>query len=419
MRPAQWTTLLPVAAILAGLAGAATWSIRTGWADFLLRQETVADTEQAIALTPDQSECHARLAWLVSGDDAPRPKAALRRAVAVNPWDTRSRIELGLLAEVEGDDATSREYLLHAAEADRLFLPRWTLANYYFRRGDAAQFWFWAKQAGPMVYGDAQPLFRLCGRVEEDGNLIDRLQIHNPEVRAQYLSYLLGQNRVDLIGPAVHRLLDENRDTDSALLQWACERLLQARRVDEAAEIWNRQAAAQRVAFRTPAGKGEQLVANGSFAETPVSWGFDWRLPVVEGISFSREDESRGLRITFSGRQPEDCETLVQLVPLQPRGRFELSFVYRMPGAARAEGLSWRISDAGSGTVVKEGALAPAEADAAGQLWFDAPPECRLARLALRYRRAPGTTRLEGFLVLRAVALRPGVQPPIEGARVR
>ena len=33
--------------------------------------------------------------------------------------------------------------------------------------------------------------------------------------------------------------------------------------------------------------------------------------------------------------------------------------------------------------------------------------ECRLARLALRYRRAPGTTRLEGFLVLRNVALKP------------
>ena len=124
MRPAQWTTLLPVAAILAGLAAAATWSVRIGWADFLLRQETVAATGQAIALTPDQSECYARLAWLVSGDDAPRAKAALLRAVAVNPWDTRSRIELGLLAEAGGDDTMSTQYLLHAAEADRLFLPR-------------------------------------------------------------------------------------------------------------------------------------------------------------------------------------------------------------------------------------------------------------------------------------------------------
>ena len=176
-----------------------------------------------------------------------------------------------------------------------------------------------------MLYGDAQPLFRLCGRVAEDGNLIDRLQIHNPEVRAGYLSYLLGQNRVDLIGPAVHRLLEQNREPDAPLLQGACERLLEARRVDEAAAIWNRQQAdAGRVPFRTPAGKGEQFVVNESFAAPPVSWGFDWRLPVVEGVGFSREDESRGLRITFSGSEPEDCETSYRAGPAP------------LPGAIRA-----------------------------------------------------------------------------------
>lgn len=418
MKPAHWTTLPLAAAAFAGLLAAATWSIRTGWSDYRMRQETVAGTEVAIALTPDQSECYARLAWLVSGDDPPRAKAALVRAVAVNPWDTRSQIELGLLAEAQGDDVTARQYLLHAAEADRLFLPRWTLANYYFRRGDTAQFWVWAQQASAMLYGDAQPLFRLCGRVAEDGNLIDRLQIHNPEVRAGYLSYLLGQNRVDLIGPAVHRLLEQNREPDAPLLQGACERLLEARRVDEAAAIWNRQADAGRVPFRTPAGKGEQFVVNESFAAPPVSWGFDWRLPVVEGVGFSREDESRGLRITFSGSEPEDCETLVQMVPLRNQARYELSFVYRTQGGATGLGLSWRVTDAFGGAVLKEGALSPSDADATEQLRFETPAECHLARLALRYRRAPGTTRLEGFLVLRSVALKPA-QPLIDGARVR
>ena len=130
--------------------------------------------------------------WCPGGD--PRTaKAALLHAVAVNPWDTRSRIELGLLAEAEGDSTTSERYLLQAAETDHLFLPRWTLANYYFRRGDTSQFWGWAKEAADRVYGDAQPLFRLCGRVAEDGKLIDRLQIQSADARAGYLSYLLGQ----------------------------------------------------------------------------------------------------------------------------------------------------------------------------------------------------------------------------------
>jgi hypothetical protein len=109
--------------------------------------------------------------------------------------------------------------------------------------------------------------FFLCGG-EEDGKQIDRLQIRAPEVQAGYLSYLLGKNRADLIGPAVARLAAANREADVSLLMSACERLLEAGRIDEAAEVWNRQAAAGRAGFRTPAGEGEQLAANSPTAST-------------------------------------------------------------------------------------------------------------------------------------------------------
>jgi tetratricopeptide (TPR) repeat protein len=416
-RPPRWT-VVPAAAAMAGLIAVSLWSIRAGAADYRMHQETVGAAHEAIALTPDQSEAYARLAWLASGGDPQTAKAALLHAVAVNPWDTRSRIELGLLAEAEGDLATSARYLLQAAEADHLFLPRWTLANYYFRRGDTAQFWRWAKETADRAYGDTQPLFRLCGRVAEDGKLLDRLQIQSADVRAGYLSYLLGQNRVDLIAPAVRRLLQENRDVDAALLWQACERLLEARRVDEAMEIWNRQADAGRAPSRTSTGEGEQLTVNSEFAAPPTSRGFDWRLPVVEGISFSREDESHGLRVTFSGRQPEDCEALAQLVAVRGQVAYDLEFVYRTPGLANAKGIGWRMTS-GDGSVLGEVAVPASDTDATGRLSFRTPEACGLVRLALTYHRAPGTTRLEGFLVLRKVTLEPASQPPIDGSRVK
>ncbi len=418
MKTAGWIGFLPVGAALAGLAAAGAWSIRTGWADCRMRQETVAGTEGAIALAPDDAEYHARLAWLVSNDDPRKAKDALRRAVALNPWDARSWIELGLLAEAEGDGATSSQCLVRAVEVDRKFLPRWTLANFYFRRDDRATFWFWAKAAAEMVYGDAQPMFRLCGRLEEDGRLIERLEIRNPEVRAGYLSYLLGQNRVDLVGPAVRRVLEIDRIADVPLLLAACERLLESRRVDEAGDLWNRLAKAGRVPFGTPAGEGGQLIANGDFGVPPASRGFDWRLPVVEGIGVSRE-ESRGLRVTFSGREPEDCEALAQLVPLRQKMQYEVQFDYRTRGIASGAGLGWRITDALSGKVLRDGPSLASEADAEGRLSFGTPAECRLARLSLRYHRTPGTTRMQGFLVLRNVALTPVAQSPGDGARVR
>ena len=419
MTPAAWARLLPVGAALAGLAAAAAFSIRAGWADYQMRQETVESTRRAIALMPDQAEYYARLAFLAAGTDPRTARDALRRAVALNPWDAQSWIELGLSAEAEGDAATSLQCLLRAAEVDKKFLPRWSLANYYFRHDDVAMFWFWSKQAAVMVNGDALPMFRLCGKVEEDGKLIDRLEIRNPGVRAGYLSYLLDQNRVDLIAPAVHRLLQENREADVPLLSAACERLLQAGRVPQAAEIWNRLADAGKVPFKTPAGEGAQLLANASFAVPPASLGFDWRLPVVEGISVSREESPLGLRITFSGRQPEDCEPLAQLVPLAGNTPYQLSYVFRTQGIPAGAGLSWRIADAAAGTVLKEGPSLAAEAETLAHLSFETPVECRLVRLSLRYRRAPGTTRMEGFLVLRNLALEPLAQLPMEGTRVR
>jgi hypothetical protein len=254
--------------------------------------------------------------------------------------------------------------------------------------------------------------------VEEDGKLIDRLRIRAPDVRAAYLSYLMGRNRVDLIGPAVQRVVEDNRESDIPLLMTACERLLEAGRVAGAAEVWNRQAEAGKVAFRTPAGDGEQLVANSDFAASPASRGFDWRLPAVDGVSVSREENSQGLRVTFSGREPEDCEALVQFVPVREKMQYELKFVYRTRGIASGRGLGWRITDAGRGTVLGDGSGAASEEDTEGRLRFETPAECGLVRLALRYHRSPGTTRLDGFLILRKVAMRPA-QLPIDGSRVR
>jgi tetratricopeptide (TPR) repeat protein len=418
MRPPVWAGLFPIGALLAGLTAAAAWSIRVGWADYQIRPNTIAATEKAIAFAPDNAEYSARLAQLMSDDDPQKAKDALRHAVSLNPWGARSWIDLGLRAEQEGDNATAKLCLLRAAGVDQEFLPRWTLANYYFRHDEAASFWFWAKEAVAMAYGDAQPLFRLCGRVEEDGNLIDRLEIRNPEVRAEYLSYLLGQKQVDLIGPAVHRLLDDNREADIPVLFTACERLLDAAHVDDAVDLWKRLAEAGRVPSETPVAKGPQLLANGSFTTPPTSRGFDWRLSGAEGIGVSREGEARGLRITFSGSEPEDCEVLVQLVPVRGNMQYQLRFEYRTQEIASGAGLGWRITGMGNGALLAEGPSLASEADAERQILFETPPECRLVRLAMRYHRAPGTTRTEGFLVLKHVSLLPATQVPVEG-RVR
>ena len=125
--------------------------------------------------------------------------------------------------------------------------------------------------------------------------------------------------------------------------------------------------------------------------------------------------------MTFSGRQPEECDGLVQMIPLKHDVLYELTFTYRTKGIASGAGLRWRVTGAQGRTIVAESTSLASEVDTEGQLRFNAPLN-GLARLALTYHRAPGTTRMEGFVTLRNVALRPlrpTAQLLTEGGRVR
>ena len=404
---------------LAGLAAAAGWSWRVGWADYLARQETLEATEEALGWTPGQAAYHFRLGVLAAEKEPARSMAALEGAVALNPWDAGSWIELGLRLEADGKSDGAERCLLRAAEADRQYLPRWTLASFYFRRQDTERFWAWAEASAEMVYGDATPLFRLCGQVTEDGELIERIGIERPEVRANYVWYLMDRGRVDVILRAARKVLEGNREADVPVMMAVCDRLLDGKRAEGAMEVWNGLAERHRIPFGAVSGTGP-APTNGTFSTAPTSHGFDWRLPVTEGVSPSSEERPQGLRLTFSGEQPESCEVLAQFVPVREETAYELKFAYRTPGIRPGTGLRWRVMDAGGGGTLAEGESLSSEEEQAGAVWFRTPAGCRMARIALEYRRTAGTTRIVGFVVLRSVDMRPaGYSPPEEPPRSR
>ncbi len=389
-------------AVLVGFTAASAWSVRLAFADYWFRQQTVQGIERALAWTPGQADCYVRLAFLTSGENRPSTTHALQRAVVLNPSDARSWIELGLRYEEDGNRLLAEQCLLRAAEEDRQYLPRWTLTNYYFRETATDRFWFWAEKAAGMAYGDVSPLFRLCGQVAEDGALIDRLNIQRPDVRAAYLSYLLSRNRLDLIGPASRHLLQGARAADVPLLLATCDRLIESRNAAGALEIWNGLAATHRIPFE-PLQRGGDVLTNGDFQVAATMHGFDWRLPVIDGVSASTDDRG-GLRLTFSGTQPENCELLVQFVPVQENTDYQLKFEYGISGSAAGSGLEWRITDWNGGKSLVDAHGQYTERDRSGKVVFVTPAGCHIARLALAYKRIPGTTRMEGFIVLLKVS---------------
>ena len=123
---------------LVGLAAAAAWSFRVAVSDHLASEVTVNGLEQAIAWSPGQSLNYVRLSALITATDPGKAEALLQQAVVLNPMDSRSWIDLALRHEMSGNLPAAEQELLRAATTDHQYLPRWSLTNFYFRRGDDA-----------------------------------------------------------------------------------------------------------------------------------------------------------------------------------------------------------------------------------------------------------------------------------------
>jgi hypothetical protein len=318
-------------------------------------------------------------------------------------------MELGLRAETDGDLPNAERCLLQAARVDRQYTPRWTLANFYFRRGDPENFWPWAREALAISYQDNTALFRLLWKAAPDPEQILSRAIPR-QAEAAYLRFLLAENRVLAVEAAARRVADRADREDLPPLMAACERLLEERQFPSALRVWTLLCQRKLVPYPAPEPERGLSLTNPDFQTPLLSRGFDWRLDGPGGVSVTRTESPPALRITFSGGQPEVCDVLSQLLPLLPNQQYRLRFRYRTSHIAPGTGLRWRIFDPATGADLAEHSPHLAsDQETEQELLFSTPAETRVVRLALRYHRALGTTRLEGsvFLSRAAVELAP------------
>jgi hypothetical protein len=390
---------LPAAcAVAAALSLATYWTLRLGYADRLFHTGAPGAVIRARELALGNA------AYYSGSSGAP---SALEKAVELNPRYSPGWIELGLAAELDGDLPKAERMLLEAFKADRTYEPRWTLANFYFRRGDRERFFYWAREAARMAYQNQTPLFLLCWRMSQDPEtILDKAIPGRREIVAQYLYFLLLQKNLDAAGPVGERLAKQSATDGLPLILFYCDRLLEAGRTETAVRVWNTFCMRRVIPGQPLAPREGRSLTDGSFSGVPLAGGFGWSLQGGEGISFARAAGSPGLQVTFSGKQPENCRLVAQVVPLEPSRDYRLRYTYRTSGIRPGSGLRW---DVGNLTGGKEWSVpAPdlaSEEWTQGKLDFTTPPDAQAARLSLRYDRALGTTRIEGSVWLREVSL--------------
>jgi tetratricopeptide (TPR) repeat protein len=387
--------------------------MRLAYADYLYSREELESVVRAVRLAPGNAEYYVRQADLLDQARASntQQEAALERAVALNPRDSSVWIELGLRAEITGEPARAERCLLEAARVDRTQQPRTTLANYYFRRGEAEKFWRWMREAlqTAPARGDMALLFRLCWSLSEDPELIrERAIPERPEALRQYLSFLLGTARLEAAQAVAERILRRATVDDVPLLVAYCDRLLEARQPTTAAHLWNAIVGGGLLSYQALRPANGLALTNGDFRLTPRSQGFDWRIPPVEGVTASRDEKTPALRLAFSGKQPEQCELLWQYLPLVASASYRFRFEYQSEGIGPSTGLRWELQGltaAHPPAPLAESASLAAETWVQQQLRFTTPAKLEAARLVLTYRRELGTTRISGWIALRNLSL--------------
>ena len=370
------------AAALLILIATAAYSIRLAMADAASRKQTPEGVARALEILPDRAS-YLLLRALQLDYDGVDSTALLERAARVNPLSSAPRIRLGLAAETRGDFPKAETWLLDAARVDRQFEPRWTLANFYFRRERWGDFWKWMRAALENSYGDRRLAFDLCWRVTQDADeVLSRAIPDQHEVLVTYLYYVMDQHR-DAAGPVALKLEALRNAADVPLLESACDVLMESGKVAEARELW------RQLGHRQTA-----LIANGDFATEPGGHGFDWRLAHPPGVTDMSLPGAH--RILFSGKQPESCELLRQFVVLEVGKRYSLRWEARTRGLGSPTGVEWRAGP-GRGVVVSARDWRAGRVDFTGS--------AALLPIALSYQRPSGEARTEGSLEIRNVSL--------------
>ena len=321
-------------------------------------------------------------------------RSALRVAVQLNPRDSVAWMELGLATERNGDMEQAADCFLEAEAVDRQYLPAWTSANFFFRRGNDLQFWRAAMRAAAMSYDDPAPLIELADHREPKAIAALESLGDSAHLERAYLRFLISQSRWQGAGEMAARLSLHGEARDQELLLNFADHLIGANQGATALSAWNE---LQQLPAPDRASRG--TLVNQNFKRPPSGHGFDWR--VTEPPRGSVHWEPSRLEYWLAGSTPDACTLLEQWVMLDP-SRYRLRFGYRTDGLAEPTGLRWILVHGGQ---VEASSVALARVPRRvpnGNVseWNFRIAKAGLYELAWIYRRVPGTTHREGHAEL-------------------
>ena len=349
-----------------------------------------------------------QLARNESGDTSPTVDRELLHAAEADPLNANLFMALGLREEFGGHLKEAERYLVHAAEIDHTVKPAWTLANFYFRNAQPDKSWPMIRRAlnlNPLAF-DPTPIFDLCWNETGDSKKVLELMPSRGLVSLQYLLYLMNKQKVQAAIDLWPRVLDS---ADPANPAWVdsltgfTEFLEQANRSPDAVRSWTQLIDRKIiVSGRLDPGAGVSI-ADPDFSFPLIERGFGWRVANGSGVSVAKSYSS--LRLDLDGNEPEASVLVTTVAPLVPRRAYRLvwSTDASRLSSSQDPGFAFQIVQQPGDLITPCQPLLQAGDN--GACRFTSLPNAGAARLDLIYKRALGTTRVEGTLRINSVKL--------------
>jgi len=381
--------------IVAAACCVGIWSsLNFARADYFFQKDTDQSIRSAIHFVPDGWPYYMRLAQFDRAD----ARQLLESSLKLNPYNAQADIELGLQYEAAGDLSQAERHLLNAYSIDRTYLPRWSLANFYFRQNNMPAFWAWSKSAADMPADDIGALLELCWRASPDASAVTAAILNEkPEFLRQYLNFLIAKGQPQVAASvAPHLLQSGDPHSDLPVLLSELNSLIKMNDSSDAVGLWRLLTAHNWV-------EADSTIPNNpKFLRTPVPASFDWSIPEYEGLhSWPGAD---GLQTEFSGSEPEDCVIADQAVVIGP-GEYALKFSYRTSNIRPNTGIRWQIVDSRSQQIRAESADLSSDQGKESELDFS-QNENSILILRLVYKRTLGTVRASGTLNIESVQVK-------------
>ena len=328
---------------------------RQSVAAYYFRQNLPSSLQKAIAWdsgNPVYPAALANLSHLYS--ETPDPGAVIqlyKSAVRKSPFDAGYISDLAQAHDWAGQTA---EALPLFQRAQFLFPSspeiNWKLANFYVRAGKNAEAVSPLKRAFSSQVIANHQIFALCESARLDSStVLDNILPPEPNSYLSYLNFQAARRNFAAAQQVWDRLQllhspFELRDTFPFL-----DALIKAHEIDRATSAWSSLAARFPALISSPA-SAANLVTNANFQTDLLDGGFDWRVYPVPGVTVTQdpatpEPSTRSLQINFDGSQNLYYGSVLQLVPVQPRTKYDFSAVSRPASLTTDTGAFLQVSD--------------------------------------------------------------------------